>query len=56
MADFSKRERRMVKELKEKSKVMARLEAEVAGMKKNEALAHNRIIEELYTLKITKRK
>ena len=36
----------MVEELKEKSETVARLEAEVAGMKKNEAISQNRIIEE----------
>ena len=39
-------QKRTAEELKEKSEAVARLEADVARMKKNEALAHKRIIEE----------
>ena len=44
--EFSEKEQKAIEELKEKSEAVMRLEAKVVGMKKNEALAQKRIIEE----------
>ena len=44
LVNFNERDRRTAKELKEKSEAMASWAVEVAGMKKNEALAQKRII------------
>ena len=51
MDDLSEWDRRIVEEFKEKSEAMERLEAEVAGMKKNEALTQKRIIMEFKSSK-----
>ena len=46
LADFSELEQKTTKELNEKSKAVARLETEVAELKKREVLAKNKAIEE----------
>ena len=46
LADFSEWDQKALKELKEKSKTVERLEAEVAELKKREALAKKKAIEE----------
>ena len=46
MADFNERDRRTTEELKEKSKPVARLKAEVTELQKNEALTKEKAAEE----------
>ena len=50
LVDFSERDRKVVEELKEKSKTVVRLEAEVAELKKRETLAKKKAIEEFKSL------
>ncbi|GFZ19791.1 hypothetical protein Acr_28g0004960 [Actinidia rufa] len=50
LGEFSEQEQKATKELKEKIEAVARLEAEVAELKKNEALAKGKAIEEYKSL------
>ena len=46
LAEFSEQEQKAIEDLKEKSKAMARLEVEMAELKKNEALSKNKAVED----------
>ena len=51
LAEFNEQDQKVSKKLKEKSKVVMRLEAKVTELKKNEALAQRRILEEFRSSK-----
>ena len=47
MDDFSEREQKAIEDLKEKSEAVARLEAKVVELKRNEAFAKKKGVEEM---------